>query len=427
MALIKRGKTWHTHFFVDGQRFRQSLETSDWRKAQAKEKELITQATEGKLNSSRPGFAKLAFAEAGDDYFDGRKLELGKSSQSKERQLLIKPREFFREKSLSKITPEDVLRFREWRSKTRVGPAIINMEVGVLRRMLKRAKRWHLVGGDLRPLKEPRSIGRALTYDEKLRLLRTAGWNEDWQRAQAAMSLALCTTMRGCEIKRLQWRDIDFLNRVILVRISKTEAGQRFIPMNDEAYELVVRLRERAKTFSGIEPQHFVFPACQNGHVDPTRNQHSFRTAWRNLTRAISCPACGKLQGPGETCTNRKCRAPIQDIKSPLAGLRFHDLRHHAITELAESQVSDQTIMAIAGHVSQKMLARYSHVRTEARRQAVSALSAKPIARRLGGSNGGYDTNNDTKHDPRGIPAPEVIEKMVGPCGFEPQTSTVSR
>jgi integrase len=56
------------------------------------------------------------------------------------------------------------------------------------------------------------------------------------------MSLALCTTMRGCEIKRLQWRDIDFLNRVILVRISKTEAGQRFIPMNDEAYELVVRL-----------------------------------------------------------------------------------------------------------------------------------------------------------------------------------------
>jgi integrase len=60
-----------------------------------------------------------------------------------------------------------------------------------------------------------------------------------------------------------------------------------------------------------------------------------------------------------------------------LAGLRFHDLRHHAITELAESQVSDQTIMAIAGHVSQKMLARSSHVRSEARRQAVMALSAK--------------------------------------------------
>jgi hypothetical protein len=50
-----------------------------------------------------------------------------------------------------------------------------------------------------------------------------------------------------------------------------------------------------------------------------------------------------------------------------LAGLRFHDLRHHAITELAESQASDSTVMAIAGHVSQKMLQHYSHVRLQAK------------------------------------------------------------
>jgi len=171
--------------------------------------------------------------------------------------------------------------------------------------------------------------------------------------------------------------------------------------MNDEAYEIVVRLRERAKAFNGIEPQHFVFPACEHGHVDSTRNQHSFRTAWRSLTRVIRCPACGKSQRPGKICSNGKCKVAIQDIRSPLAGLRFHDLRHHAITELAESQVSDQTIMAIAGHVSQKMLARYSHVRTEARRQAVAGtLSAKPhrgISARLA-TPAGYDTTTtDTK------------------------------
>ena len=44
MSLTKRGKTWHTHFFVDGRRFRQSLETSDWREAQAKEKQLIAES-----------------------------------------------------------------------------------------------------------------------------------------------------------------------------------------------------------------------------------------------------------------------------------------------------------------------------------------------------------------------------------------------
>ncbi len=432
MALVKRGKTWHTHFFVDGQRFRQSLETSDWREAQKEEKRLIAQASQGNLAASHQGFAKLPFAQAAANYFNGRKLELSESSRKKEQQLLVKPSEFFQAKCLAKIAAEDVLQFREWRSQGGVGPAIINMEVGVIRRMLKRARRWHQViaqhGANIRPLKEPRSIGRALTYEEKLRLLRAAGQNEEWQRAQAAMSLALCTAMRGCEIKRLQWRDIDFLNRQILVRTSKTDAGERVIPMNDETLEIVMRLRERAKGFNGTEAQHYVFPACEHGHVDPTRNQTSFRTAWRNLTRLIQCPACGRQQGPSEKCGNSECKADLKKVKSPLAGLRFHDLRHHAITELAESQVSDQTIMAIAGHVSQKMLTRYSHVRSEARRQAVMALSARPMESTFqGGKSEGYDTNHDTNQAVTDVPAPEVIENMVGTWGLEPQTSTVSR
>jgi hypothetical protein len=35
---------------------------------------------------------------------------------------------------------------------------------------------------------------------------------------------------------------------------------------------------------------------------------------------------------------------------------------------------SDQTVTAIAGHVSPKMLAHYSHVRLEAKRKALDAL-----------------------------------------------------
>jgi hypothetical protein len=142
----------------------------------------------------------------------------------------------------------------------------------------------------------------------------------------------------------------------------------------------------------------------------------------------LRCPWCGKLQPPGNKCADKECQAEIQGIKSQLAGLRFHDLRHLAITELAESQVSDQTIMAIAGHVSQKMLARYSHVRSEARRQAVAALSARPTGSWFTENQStGHDTNNDTKHDVLEGQPTEVIEKMVGPWGLEPQTSTVSR
>jgi integrase len=93
-----------------------------------------------------------------------------------------------------------------------------------------------------------------------------------------------------------------------------------------------------------------------------------WRTAWRNLTRAIQCPACGRLQKPAKTCSDEKCKADIGKVLSPTAGLRFHDLRHHAITELAEGQASEQTIRSIAGHVSQKMLEHYSHIRMDAKR-----------------------------------------------------------
>ena len=55
-------------------------------------------------------------------------------------------------------------------------------------------------------------------------------------------------------------------------------------------------------------------------------------------------------------------------------------MRHTAITNLAESQNSDQTIMSIAGHVSRQMLEHYSHIRMEAKRRAVEALSLPRVS-----------------------------------------------
>jgi hypothetical protein len=64
---------------------------------------------------------------------------------------------------------------------------------------------------------------------------------------------------------------------------------------------------------------------------------------------------------------------------------------------------SDQTIMAIAGHVSQKMLAHYSHVRLEAKRTALDALGGE-------GKGEGYGTNNDTKPLPAAAPKRKLLK-----------------
>src|SRR6266849_1707778 len=267
MALYKRGKTWHTDFSVNGQRFRQSLDTSDWREARAKEKELIARASSGKLTPSRRDFGRLGFSEAADKYLQSRKLELSESSVKKERQLLVKPRSFFGSTALSQIARENLLLpYREWRAKG-VGPVIINMEIGVIRRLLKRARLWHLVADEIRPLKERHSMGRALSHLEKSKLLKIAQARPDWLVARCAAVLAFNTTMRGCELKGLLWRDINFLDCIVTVRRSKTDAGERVIPLNEDAIAALMDLYHRAEALGGANPDHYVFPACENGNV----------------------------------------------------------------------------------------------------------------------------------------------------------------
>src|ERR1700730_4005514 len=374
MARFKRNKTWWTDFSINGQRFRQSLQTTDWREAQQREKDLITQASTGKLAAAGQQFARLPFGEAARRYLANRGLELSLGSLKKERQLLVQPSRFFGATSLARITTENLLAYREWRAKAGAGPAYLNMEMGAIRRILKRAKRWHSIAEDIRPLKERREIGRALSPEEKIRLLRVAESRSEWQVARCAIILALNTTMRGCELKGLQWRDMNLLDMLLTVRHSKTVAGERVLPLNNDAMAAILEQYKRAQAFSAGGLDDYVFPACENGKIDPTCPQRTWRTAWRRITREAGLP-----------------------------GLRFHDLRHHAITELAESSSSDQTIMAIAGHVSPKMLAHYSHIRLAAKRKALDALCA-------GASEAGYDTNNVTT----AVKEPESDAQVIG-------------
>jgi hypothetical protein len=140
MALVKRGKTWHTHFFVDGQRFRQSLETSDWREAQANEKKLIAEASEGKLNHNFTTMARQAFGQAADEYVGARQLELAAASRAKEKQLLVQLRIYFTHVPLKAITAKRITEYRAWRADQKIGPATLNAELGILRRILEESE-----------------------------------------------------------------------------------------------------------------------------------------------------------------------------------------------------------------------------------------------------------------------------------------------
>jgi len=96
-----------------------------------------------------------------------------------------------------------------------------------------------------------------------------------------------------------------------------------------------------------------------------------------------------------------------------LRGLRPHDLRHHAITKLAESSAnSEQTIMSIAGQVSIEMLRYCSHIRQDAKRKAVATLDNEQITSQLAKWKSEADERGN--HNPR-----KSNNLMVGTGRFE--------
>src|ERR1700687_5048713 len=183
MSLTKRGKTWHTHFFVDGQRFRQSLDTSDWREAQAKEKDLIARASHGKLAPASQQFSRLNITEAVDRYLGDRAAHVQPRSKRSEHDHAKPLRDYFGSLPIARIDADSILAYVGQRKTSGLSNTTVNMEIGILRRILKRAKRWHFVEDEVPRLPERRDIGRALQPEEKLRLLKIAQSKPEWEKA----------------------------------------------------------------------------------------------------------------------------------------------------------------------------------------------------------------------------------------------------
>jgi integrase len=216
--------------------------------------------------------------------------------------------------------------------------------VGAKGRALNHVKAWRHIQEDVKRLaEESQNVGRAITPQQKERLFEIAASKEEWTMAYSAALIAANTTMRGCELKALRWKDVNPLEKCVSVPDSKTAAGLRRIPLN-----AMIRFRtllDRAQQLGTARQDCYVFPACENHGIDGSRPQKTWRTAWRKLTS-----------------------------NADLVGLRFHDMRHLCITELAERGAPDQMIMALAGHVSRRMLEYYSHIRMDAKRDAVESL-----------------------------------------------------
>jgi len=358
-GLHKRRQFWCYRLRIDGRLRELSTRTTNYAEARRIRAAAVEAERLGRLPTD---LSRARFEAVAADWLAGRKLTVAPRTYRWDRDRLKPVLKAFGGRRLEELTG-DLLRQFQLRRVTQVAASTVNIEMATVRAVLQRAKLWNRVTDDIRPLRVRNSggPGRALSPEDEARLWATARSRPDGQVAYWCGTLAANTTMRGCEIKGLHLSDVDLIEGFLTIRrdTSKTDAGCRRIPVNAGARAALGLLLQRANRLGAVEPEHFLLPARRPlgtytggliaDQYDPARPQATWRTAWRGLTRAAG-----------------------------LRGLRFHDLRHTAITKLAEAGVPDLTLMSIAGHVSRSMLERYSHIRVQAKRDAVDKLS--PVA-----------------------------------------------
>jgi integrase len=346
MSLWKRGRQYWADFTVGGRRYRKRLGTSNLQVAKRQERRLIEDAGHGALAAHEQGPKRLSSAV--DAYLKAKRMRCSPRTLELEQERLVLVTRHFGDVPLSAITAKAIADFQRSRHEAGIANRTINMDVGVLSRVLKYCGRWRALSDHVRNLPELQySIGRALTAEERRRLFDAAASKPEWEHVYCAAVVAANTSMRPVEVKHLRRRDVDLVKKLVHVRRSKNETSHRVIPLNASAIEAVARMFERADLLGHTAPELYLWPACQWGRFDATRPTLKWDTAWRALRDAAGLP-----------------------------GLRFHDLRHTVITELAEMGVADHVLESISGHLSRRMLEHYSHIRIDAKRQALDALDA---------------------------------------------------
>lgn len=274
----------------------------------------------------------------------------------------------FPDTRVTEFKSSDLRRLQAKRRKAGLGPKRVNHELAVLQMILRSEEDWRdHVPPRVRPLKLPASPGKQLSREDEAKLLDAA--KQSGSPALLALILtSVDTGLRASEIKSLRRRDLELVfdqgvivSGQLVVPKSKTEAGTgRVVPFTSRVCAVLTLWLPRfpeASEDSYLFPRHAVtLTAAREPRihgVELERPMGQWKTSWRRALRL----------------------AELQ--------LRWHDLRHTFVSRLCESpNVSEPTIRALAGHVSQKMLDRYSHLRDEARRDAISVLEDGPLTQR---------------------------------------------
>ncbi len=221
------------------------------------------------------------------------------------------------------------------RRKTLVSPNTVRLELALLSHLFTVAIQEWRIGLPANPVLNIRKPSpgqgrdRRLSADEERRLVAAVNAHSNPMLGWI-VRIAIETGMRSSEITGLRCQQVDLQKRVVRLTDTKNDSA-RTVPLTKVATETF-----KAALAHPARPKDCNLVFFGEPGKDKKRHPYAFAKTWGLLKKSLGMP-----------------------------DLRFHDLRHEAVSRLVEGGLSDQQVSAISGHKSMQMLRRYTHLRAE--------------------------------------------------------------
>ena len=240
------------------------------------------------------------------------------------------------EMHLDKITGEVVAQYRDTRLKE-VSANTVRLELAFLSVVFEQCrKEWGLaVSNPVRQIRMPKPgkpRQRRLEAGEEDALLVACKASRAYY-LHSFVVLAIETGMRSGELLAMRWEYVNLTTRTVFLPDTKN-GSPRTVPLSTRALNAIHTL-----------------PRSINGRL--------FRSGYHSIHNAFQLAVT-------------KAQATQPNSDTFLRGLRFHDLRHEAVTRLFEKGLNPIEVGMVSGHKTLSMLQRYTHLKAE-------ALSAKLV------------------------------------------------
>jgi integrase len=159
---------------------------------------------------------------------------------------------------------------------------------------------------------------RFLSPAEQQALLNAAR-KSHWDKLYLLVLMALTTGARRGELLQLTWGNLDFSQRVARLETTKNKES-RLLPLLQPVIEELMKFRG--------ESTHLLFPSTVNNH-----RPFDFKKAWQKVV-----------------------------IETGLSGVRFHDLRHTAASNMVSAGRTLFETGTLLGHKQSSTTMRYAHL-----------------------------------------------------------------